>query len=163
MGLVLRSKTGRVVNGGKIMKKTIVLTAVGQDRPGIVANVSKILYETDCNIEDSSMTILKGDFAMILIISLPKELNVTELDSVTLIVEKLKFENDSLRNCEAEVIIKDVLIANGIVYKKNNIMVFDHNKCYNYMVAKDYKHCVNGMIFTKIITHYEMKDQVKNY
>lgn len=62
------------------MKTTIILTAVGKDQPGIVAAVSRILYETGCNIEDSSMTILKGDFAMILIISLPQELKTTELD-----------------------------------------------------------------------------------
>ena len=62
------------------MKTTIVLTAIGKDRPGIVSAVSKVLYETGCNIEDSSMTILKGDFAMILAISLPEGLNATELD-----------------------------------------------------------------------------------
>ena len=57
-----------------------VLTAVGKDQPGIVAAVSRILYATGCNIEDSSMTILRGDFAMLLIISLPKGLKMEDLD-----------------------------------------------------------------------------------
>jgi len=46
----------------------LVIFAVGRDRPGIVAGVSQVLYELGCNIEDSSMTILKNQFAMILIV-----------------------------------------------------------------------------------------------
>lgn len=42
-------------------------SAVGQDRPGIVAALSKVLYEHDCNLSDSSMTILAGQFAVVLI------------------------------------------------------------------------------------------------
>lgn len=47
------------------------LTAIGRDKPGIVAAVTKALYEHDCNIEDSSMTILEDEFAIILIMSMP--------------------------------------------------------------------------------------------
>lgn len=43
-------------------------SAVGQDRPGIVAALSKVLYEHDCNLSDSSMTILAGQFAVVLIL-----------------------------------------------------------------------------------------------
>ncbi|MDD5491609.1 MAG: ACT domain-containing protein [bacterium] len=62
------------------MKKTIIITAIGKDRPGIVAAVSKVLYETGCNIEDSSMTILGNDFAMILMVTLPKQGSALLLD-----------------------------------------------------------------------------------
>lgn len=44
------------------------VSVVGKDRPGIVASVSRVLYELGCNIEDSSCTILAGQFAMILIV-----------------------------------------------------------------------------------------------
>jgi glycine cleavage system transcriptional repressor len=47
------------------------LTIIGRDRPGIVAQVTDILYRLGCNIADSSSTILGGQFAMILIISHP--------------------------------------------------------------------------------------------
>ncbi len=47
------------------------LTAVGRDRPGIVAAVTEALYTHECNIEDSSMTILAEEFAIILIMSVP--------------------------------------------------------------------------------------------
>lgn len=61
------------------MRKSFVLSAIGKDRPGIVAAVTRVLYESHCNIEDSSMTILKGEFAMILIVSEPESLSLREL------------------------------------------------------------------------------------
>ncbi len=48
------------------------LTIIGRDRPGIVAQVTEILYREGCNIADSSCSILGGQFAMILIISHPE-------------------------------------------------------------------------------------------
>jgi glycine cleavage system transcriptional repressor len=45
------------------------LSAVGRDRPGIVAGVSRVLLEHGINIEDSQMTILRGHFAMTLIVA----------------------------------------------------------------------------------------------
>src|SRR5512139_163805 len=47
------------------------LTIVGRDRPGIVAQVSEILFNLGCNIADSSCSILGGQFAMILILAHP--------------------------------------------------------------------------------------------
>jgi glycine cleavage system transcriptional repressor len=51
--------------------KRIALTFLGKDRPGIIAGVSQILFESGCNIEDTTMTILEGEFAMILVALLP--------------------------------------------------------------------------------------------
>jgi glycine cleavage system transcriptional repressor len=45
------------------------VTAIGADRPGIVAGVSEVLLEHGGNIEDSQMTILRGRFTMMLIVS----------------------------------------------------------------------------------------------
>jgi len=36
------------------------LTIIGRDRPGIVSQVTEILYRLGCNIADSSCTILGG-------------------------------------------------------------------------------------------------------
>jgi glycine cleavage system transcriptional repressor len=47
------------------------VSAIGRDRPGIVAEVTRVLLEHDTNIEDSQMTILRGHFAMMLIVSGP--------------------------------------------------------------------------------------------
>ena len=48
------------------------LTIIGRDRPGIVSQVTEILFRSGCNIADSSCSILGGQFAMILIISHPE-------------------------------------------------------------------------------------------
>lgn len=47
----------------------VAVTAVGADRPGIVAAVTRVLFEHGANIEDSRMAILGGHFAMVLIVS----------------------------------------------------------------------------------------------
>lgn len=46
------------------------VSVVGHDRPGIVAGVSKVLFENACNIEALSQTVLMGQFAMIVVVSL---------------------------------------------------------------------------------------------
>ena len=58
------------------MTKRWIVTAIGKDRPGIVAAVTKILYQVGCNLEDSAMTRLEGEFAIMLIFSAPAK--VTE-------------------------------------------------------------------------------------
>ena len=44
------------------------VAAIGEDRPGIVAAVSAALNTAGASIEDSSMTILGGHFAMLLLV-----------------------------------------------------------------------------------------------
>ena len=51
------------------MNEFLVLTAVGGDRAGIVDELSRILLNVDLNIEDSRMSVLGGEFAMILLLS----------------------------------------------------------------------------------------------
>src|SRR5258707_14851571 len=46
----------------------IWLTAIGRDRPGIVARIAQVLLEHGLNIEDSQMRILGGRFAMMLLL-----------------------------------------------------------------------------------------------
>jgi len=48
------------------------LTIVGRDRPGIVSQVTEILFNLGCNLADSSCSILGGQFAMILILGHPR-------------------------------------------------------------------------------------------
>ena len=49
------------------MTNRFIMTAFGEDRPGIVADVTQILYENDCNLEETSMTLLAGEFTLILL------------------------------------------------------------------------------------------------
>ena len=52
-------------------RKFLVISAIGADRPGIVKELSKTLNDAGCNVEDSRMTVLGGEFALILLISGP--------------------------------------------------------------------------------------------
>jgi glycine cleavage system transcriptional repressor len=45
----------------------LAITVVGHDRPGIIASAAEILSRAGMNLEDSSMTLLRGHFAMTLI------------------------------------------------------------------------------------------------
>jgi glycine cleavage system regulatory protein len=47
----------------------LAVTAIGTDRPGIIARVTGVLHEHGGNLEDSSMTILGGHFAIMLLVS----------------------------------------------------------------------------------------------
>jgi glycine cleavage system transcriptional repressor len=51
------------------VKRWFALSAIGADRPGIVADLAELIYECDCNLEDSSMTILGSEFAVLLLLT----------------------------------------------------------------------------------------------
>ena len=46
---------------------SLAITVVGHDRPGIIARAAEALAGCGMNLEDSSMTLLRGHFAMTLI------------------------------------------------------------------------------------------------
>ncbi len=51
------------------MTTKLVISALGADRPGIVDELSNIIYSHALNIEDSRMTVLGGEFAVLLLVS----------------------------------------------------------------------------------------------
>ena len=51
------------------MRRWFILSAIGTDRPGLVAELAQLIYDCDANLEDSRMTILGSDFAVILLCS----------------------------------------------------------------------------------------------
>jgi glycine cleavage system transcriptional repressor len=57
------------------------VTAVGADRPGIVAAVTRAFVDHGCNLEDSSMTILRGQFAMMLVVDAPAGVGAADLEA----------------------------------------------------------------------------------
>ncbi|MGH2957807.1 MAG: glycine cleavage system protein R [Solirubrobacterales bacterium] len=56
------------------------LSAIGRDRPGIVAAISRVLLDLEGNVEDSQMSILRGHFAVMLIVALPEGASAEELE-----------------------------------------------------------------------------------
>jgi glycine cleavage system transcriptional repressor len=51
------------------MEEKFIITAFCKDRPGIVADITETIYENGCNLEDSTMTSMLDEFAIILLFS----------------------------------------------------------------------------------------------
>lgn len=59
--------------------KKIIITVLGNDKPGILAAVSAIIFKHDCNIENISQTILQNEFAGIFVVSIPDNMSENDL------------------------------------------------------------------------------------
>jgi len=59
----------------------VIISVLGQDRPGIVAAVSRLLFEQNSNIENVSQTSLQSEFAGIFIAAIPKTLSHARLET----------------------------------------------------------------------------------
>lgn len=73
---------------GTVTKKFFLINASGKDRPGIVAGLTQVLYGLGGNIEDSTMTRLGGEFAMMLIVSVPAAVSGPKLQKEFRSLEK---------------------------------------------------------------------------
>jgi glycine cleavage system transcriptional repressor len=51
------------------LRRYFILTAIGKDRPGIVADLAEMVFELGCNLEDSSMVNLASEFSTMILIS----------------------------------------------------------------------------------------------
>ena len=70
-------------------KSHLVISALGKDRPGIVNQLSKAIYELDCNVSDSRMTVLGGEFAILLMVEGPWNLLAKLEDQVPELQDRL--------------------------------------------------------------------------
>jgi glycine cleavage system transcriptional repressor len=87
------------------LDKAVVLTGVGRDRVGIVAELTDALFGLGCNLLDSSMTLLRGEFAIILMLSLPTDMTLKELAArVTDLEKRLGFTLHLRELSEAELV-----------------------------------------------------------
>lgn len=62
------------------MQSWFMLTVVGEDRPGIVASLTRALYAGQCNLGETTMMRLGGNFAIMMMVSGP--LDVARLDQL---------------------------------------------------------------------------------
>ncbi|UFS72276.1 amino acid-binding protein [Geomonas sp. RF6] len=105
------------------------VTIIGKDRPGIVAQTAEILYRLGCNIEDSSCTMLGGQFATIYILSheLPfqRELleegfsSISATTDLSAFIRELKDDEVCYQEPQGELCLVSVYGSDkpGIVYK----------------------------------------------
>lgn len=81
------------------MKKHIILSVLSEDRPGIVADITRAIYDLDGDLADISQSVLSGFFIMTVIAQFDS--NVT----VSLIKEKIESEETQT---PFEVMIKEI-------------------------------------------------------
>jgi glycine cleavage system transcriptional repressor len=78
--------------------RTFSLSAVGADRPGIIAAVAERLVAHGVNVTDSQMGILRGFFAMTLVITAPDEVDAEALErDVAAVAAELRLDTLTLR------------------------------------------------------------------
>lgn len=81
--------------------RTLALSAVGVDRPGIIAAVAARLVAHDVNVTDSQMGILRGHFAMTLILTARDDLDFPALErDLQRVSDELDLEALTLRSVE---------------------------------------------------------------
>jgi len=110
------------------MQNRYIMTAFGKDRPGIVADVTSVLYETVCNLEDSTMSMLSDEFTINLLFSsndekieaklLDRCAEMEKTRSISAFIRPLKERSAvSQSNAAIATIHVEGLDQAGIVYK----------------------------------------------
>lgn len=66
--LIIRTRM-YILSGHITMEQLIVISALGSDRPGIVKALTGAVLEREGNILDSRMTVLGGEFAVLMLVS----------------------------------------------------------------------------------------------
>ncbi|MCU7835113.1 MAG: glycine cleavage system protein R [gamma proteobacterium symbiont of Taylorina sp.] len=111
--------------------KQLVISAIGTDRPGIINEISQLIIHNKGNIDDSRMTVLGGEFAIILLISasadalntIEDELNQQASSLKLNVITKQTGDNapihqNSISTSMAPYVVEVLSIDNpGIVYK----------------------------------------------
>lgn len=61
------------------IRTQLLVTSIGEDRPGIVARLAELFVANGANLEESRMAILGGEFAAIMLVSMSND-KVSELE-----------------------------------------------------------------------------------
>ncbi len=95
--------------------KYFIITAFGKDRPGIVADITKVLYEKGFNIEDSTMTRLNNEFTVMLVVQTDKDISEEELKKAFKKLEEEKELTISVKEITEEALKEKTTSEN--IYK----------------------------------------------
>lgn len=115
------------------MAERFIMTAFGKDRTGIVADVTRLLYDNNCNLEDTRMSMLADEFTLSLLFSssrkgieeqLDKECRRLEMDKgISAFVRPLQPAQErnkkSYKTCTLQI---EGLDQAGIVYQTSRFL-----------------------------------------
>jgi len=115
------------------MVNRYIMTAFGKDRTGIVADVTRLLYENECNLEDTIMSMLADEFTLNLLFfsnqpdieeTLTRECRRLELDKgISAFIRKIEDRTSTVhsgyKTCTLHI---EGLDQAGIVYKTSQFL-----------------------------------------
>ena len=115
------------------MAKRFIMTAFAKDRPGLVADITKVIYENGCNLEDTEMTQLEDEFVIMLLFTGESKDLMDQVEKDCRRLEKEKGISAFVRELGEETFKppKDTAIYSihaegadqaGIVYKISNFL-----------------------------------------
>ncbi len=102
------------------MRKRYIMTAFGEDRPGLIADVTEPLYKFGYNLEDSRMTRLLNEFVIIMSFSGPEE-NIKDIENSCKQLEKDK----GIIACIRPVSLREIKKKDKANIKKLHIEGYD--------------------------------------
>ncbi len=105
------------------MGQRFIMTAFGKDRPGIAADVTQLLYENGCNLEDTSMSLLAGEFTLILLFTAGSADVAGPLSKACRRLEQEKGISAFLRPLEPQETVKP---SNGVITRRLHVEGLDH-------------------------------------
>jgi len=101
------------------MTTKLVISALGEDRPGIVDKLSSIIFDHALNIEDSRMTVLGGEFAILLLVS-------GEQSSINALQSQLSEIEQTLKMSLLAKITTDSAAQNNTIPYSVEVAALDH-------------------------------------
>jgi len=119
------------------MDKRFIMAAFSQDRPGVVADITRLLYDNGCNLDDSSMTNIRNEFAILLLFSGSGEGLEGKLTEACRVLEKEKgitayikaVASEEKKNPEPysrKTITVEGIDQTGIVYRVSRFLADHH-------------------------------------
>ena len=119
------------------MEKRFIMAAFSQDRPGVVADITRLLYENGCNLEDSSMANIMDEFAILMLFSgsgdslegkLAEECRALEQEKgITAYIKAVASEaKENREQYSRKTITVEGIDQTGIVYKVSRFLADNH-------------------------------------
>ena len=113
-------------------KNLLVITALGKDRPGLVASLTEAINQQQCSICESRMSLLGGEFAIIMLVE-GQWNNIAKLeqtlptlqDSLELILQTKHTEQRETKASAIPYTVEVLALDNpGIVHKVTDFFCF---------------------------------------
>jgi glycine cleavage system transcriptional repressor len=106
--------------GRRSVRKHLILTASGRDRPGILEEVTRLIVAHNGNVESGRFQRLGGDFAMLMFVSAPSE----ELTDLRRVLDELHFAKFDVQTRLSEAV--EPSMESGSTTCAVNVMGADH-------------------------------------